>query len=78
MQKVLALSHVPFEDLGTLGLVLQERGVIVELVDASVAELASLEVVAPDLLVILGGPSAFTRLKPIPSLKLRSTSFAVV
>ncbi|QGM96411.1 glutamine amidotransferase [Methylocystis parvus] len=69
MQSVLALSHVPFEDLGTLGLALRERGALIDFIDASVAELASLDVVTPDLLVILGGPIGVYEVDAYPFLR---------
>lgn len=50
------IRHIQFEDLGTLGPVLQERGYGVRYVDPAVDDLASIDVVAPELLVVLGGP----------------------
>jgi GMP synthase (glutamine-hydrolysing) len=52
----LALRHVHFEDLGTLEPVLCDRGYAVRYADPSVEDLARLDVLAPDLLVVLGGP----------------------
>lgn len=69
MQNVLVLSDVPFEDLGTLGVALQERGTIVDFIDASIAELASVDVVAPSLLVILGGPIGVYEVEAYPFLE---------
>jgi GMP synthase (glutamine-hydrolysing) len=56
MPKAVALTHVPFEDLGSLAGVLAERDFAVRAVDACTADLANLDALAPDLLVILGGP----------------------
>lgn len=56
MKTALALRHVCFEDLGTLEPLLQARGYAVRYVDAAVDALRTLDAVAPDLLVVLGGP----------------------
>lgn len=69
MQNVLALSHIPFEDLGSLGLALNERGAVIDFIDASVADFASLDVVAPELLVILGGPIGAYEVEVYPFLR---------
>lgn len=53
---VLALRHVHFEDLGTLEPVLRERGYAVRYVDPAVEDLSAVDVLEPDLLVVLGGP----------------------
>jgi GMP synthase (glutamine-hydrolysing) len=47
---------VPFEDLGSFAGVLAGRGVRVEYVEVPTADLAALDPLAPDLLVVLGGP----------------------
>jgi GMP synthase (glutamine-hydrolysing) len=56
MPNALAMTHVPFEDLGSLAAVLAERHYAVQTVDACTADLPELDPLAPDLLVILGGP----------------------
>jgi GMP synthase (glutamine-hydrolysing) len=56
MRSVIALRHVPFEDLGTLAPVLENRGFQVRYVDIGVDELPAREVASADLLVALGGP----------------------
>lgn len=56
MPTAVAITHVPFEDLGTLAEVLVERGFSLQYVDACTAELTQLDALAPDLLVVLGGP----------------------
>lgn len=55
-KSAVVIRHIHFEDLGTLGPVLQERGYLVRYVDPAVDDLASLDAVEPDLLVVLGGP----------------------
>lgn len=56
MRKALALVHLAFEDLGSLGTELTEAGYAIEVVDVSTADLHAIDSLAPDLLVILGGP----------------------
>lgn len=56
MPQTLAIRHVPFEDLGLLGPLLAELGHDVRYVEAPTANLAALDPLAPDLLVVLGGP----------------------
>lgn len=56
MKKALAITHVAFEDLGSLGTVLAQAGFEVTLIDASTADWRTVEPTAPDLLVVLGGP----------------------
>lgn len=55
-KSAVVVRHIHFEDLGTLGPVLQERGYRVRYVDPAVDDLASVDALAPDLLVVLGGP----------------------
>ncbi|CDG83172.1 glutamine amidotransferase [Janthinobacterium agaricidamnosum] len=56
MKHVLAIRHVHFEDLGTLEPLLQELGYHITYADAVQDELSAVDAVAPDLLVLLGGP----------------------
>lgn len=51
-----AICHVHFEDLGTLEPLLRERGYTIRYVDAAVGDLHAMDALAPDLLVVLGGP----------------------
>ncbi|MGH6980904.1 MAG: glutamine amidotransferase [Stellaceae bacterium] len=53
MPSAVAFRHVPFEDLGLLGALLEGRGWRVSYRDAAVDSLAD---VAADLLIVLGGP----------------------
>jgi GMP synthase (glutamine-hydrolysing) len=52
----LALRHVPFEDLGSLAPVLLEREHTIRYVEVPTAEHGAIDVLSPDLLVVLGGP----------------------
>jgi GMP synthase (glutamine-hydrolysing) len=54
--RAVELSHVPFEDLGSLRTPLEERGFSIETVDASTAGFPLPQAEDCDLLVILGGP----------------------
>jgi GMP synthase (glutamine-hydrolysing) len=56
MPSTLALRHVAFEDLGLLAPLLAERGHRVTYLDVPTADLDAVDVVSPDLLVVLGGP----------------------
>jgi GMP synthase (glutamine-hydrolysing) len=55
-REVLAIRHVHFEDLGSLELVLGERGRPVRYLDVGVARIEAPNPVAASLLVVLGGP----------------------
>lgn len=56
MKTALALRHVPFEDLGLLAPLLQQRGYALRTHDAGVGPLDDSTQPEPDLLVVLGGP----------------------
>lgn len=53
---VLAIRHVPFEDLGLLEPVLSERGYRSSYLDATVEPITPEAALRPELLVVLGGP----------------------
>lgn len=56
MPHTVAIRHLAFEDLGHFAPALAELGHDVSYVEAPTADLASLDPLAPDLLVVLGGP----------------------
>ncbi|MDG4595578.1 MAG: glutamine amidotransferase [Candidatus Contendobacter sp.] len=56
MKTVLALRHVAFEDLGSFASVLVERGYAIRYAEAGYDDLAQIDPLADDLLVVLGGP----------------------
>ena len=56
MKTVLAIRHVAFEDLGSFAPVLAERGYAIRYLEAGYDDLATLDPLADDLLVMLGGP----------------------
>src|SRR6202158_5448010 len=51
-----AVRHVAFEDLGLLGPLLAARGYDIRYHDAGIARFDAETLVAPDLVVVLGGP----------------------
>lgn len=63
-----ALRHVAFEDLGLLGPILAGRGHAVRYIDVPVEPLDSLDPLAPDLLVVLGGPIGVYQTEQYPFL----------
>ncbi|MCR6631689.1 MAG: glutamine amidotransferase [Magnetospirillum sp.] len=56
MKTCVAIRHVAFEDLDLLEGVLAARGFAIRYVEAPTDDLSSLDALAPDLLVVLGGP----------------------
>lgn len=56
MKTVFAIRHVAFEDLGSFASVLTERGYAIRYQEAGYDDLAALDPLAADLLVVLGGP----------------------
>ncbi len=56
MPNLIAIRHVPFEDLDGFAAPLTARGLSVAYRDASVEDLTSPDLLAADVLVVLGGP----------------------
>ena len=56
MKDLLAIRHVPFEDLGSFALPLAQAGYSIRYVDAPTADFAAIGKRQWDLLVVLGGP----------------------
>jgi GMP synthase (glutamine-hydrolysing) len=56
VKTLLAIRHVPFEDLGSFALLLAQSGYAIRYVDAPTADFMQLEKLPQDLLVVLGGP----------------------
>jgi GMP synthase (glutamine-hydrolysing) len=52
----LAVRHVAFEDLGLLGPLISARGYDIRYHDAGIEPFAANSLIAPDLVVVLGGP----------------------
>lgn len=68
MKIAIAIRHVHFEDLGTLGPLLHRRGYQVDYRDAGVRELHAPELEKADLLVVLGAPIGARDEKTYPFL----------
>lgn len=64
----LVLSHVAFEDLGSLEAPLRERGFAIETVDVATARFPLPQAESCDLLVVLGGPIGVYDSKDYPFL----------
>ena len=56
MHTALAVTHVAFEDLGSLGIELTHAGFNIELIDACTTNMRTIDALDPDLIVVLGGP----------------------
>jgi len=56
MRKAVAITHVPFEDLGSLEDELQRAGYEITYVDACSGDVDAISESNPDLLVVMGGP----------------------
>ncbi len=69
MRTALALTHVPFEDLGSLAEELSARDIKVQTVDACTADLRAVDVLTPDLLIVLGGPIGVYETEAYPFLQ---------
>ena len=55
-RRALVISHVAFEDPGTLAPALAAAGFAIEAVEAATADWPSLSALADDLVIVLGGP----------------------
>lgn len=55
-RKAVAIRHVPFETLGTFEPELERAGYALTYADVANGDLGQLDALAPDLLVVLGGP----------------------
>jgi len=56
MRKALAITHVAFEDLGSLAPALATAGFAIETIDACTTDFHHIDPVSADLVVVLGGP----------------------
>lgn len=68
MKSLLAVRHVPFEDLGCLAAPLTESGYAIRYVDAPTADFSRISQAAWDLLVVLGGPIGVHEQRDYPFL----------
>lgn len=68
VRSALALTHVPFEDLGSLHPVLQERGFKIEVAEATSRPFPANAIESADLLIVLGGPIGVYETRDYPFL----------
>jgi len=68
-RRALVLSHVSFEDIGSLDVPLLERGFDIETVDVATACFPLQQAESCDLLVVLGGPIGVYDQQNYPFLK---------
>lgn len=68
MKSAVAIRHVHFEDLGTLGPVLNGAGYQVTYLDVGIDDLTALDPLRPDLLVVLGAPVGVYETEAYPFL----------
>jgi GMP synthase (glutamine-hydrolysing) len=69
MRNALAITHVAFEDLGSLGIELVQAGFNIELIDACTANLHAIDALDPDLVIVLGGPIGIYEREAYPFLE---------
>ena len=69
VKTALAIRHVHFEDLGVFEDVLAEAGYAVHYHDVGVDSFETLDALAPDLLVVLGGPIGVYEIEAYPFLE---------
>lgn len=69
MPKAIAITHVAFEDLGTLEPELKQAGYEVQFVSASTADLRAEKLATCELLVVLGGPIGVYEREAYPFLE---------
>jgi GMP synthase (glutamine-hydrolysing) len=70
MLTILAITHVPFEDLGSLDIALTRAGFKSEVIDACTANLHVVDALDPDLMVVLGGPVGVYEREAYPFIEL--------
>ena len=69
MKTAIAIRHVHFEDLGSLEPALVRAGYRIRYADCCIDDIAALDPVAPDLVVVLGGPIGAYEEDLYPTLK---------
>ncbi len=69
MQSVIAIRHVPFEDLDSFGSILSACNYEISYREAAVDDLSSSDLVSADLLIVLGGPIGVYEERRYPFLR---------
>lgn len=70
MTRAVAITHVGFEDLGTLEGELKHAGFQIEIFEAATANLRDIASTDPDLLIVLGGPIGVYEREAYPFLDM--------
>ncbi|MGH8256717.1 MAG: glutamine amidotransferase [Steroidobacteraceae bacterium] len=70
MRHTLIIQHVPFEDLGTLEPPLVQAGLRIDSLHAGLSDLSAIDPLAPDLLIVLGGPIGVYETDAYPQLRV--------
>ncbi len=69
MKNALVIRHVPFEDLGTLEPVLRDSGFTPDFREAGWHDLSAIDPLAPELVIVLGGPIGVYEQSDYPFLR---------
>ena len=69
MKTALIIRHVAFEDLGTLEPLLREAGYFLEYREAGWHDVAGIDPLSPELMIVLGGPIGVYELTEYPFLR---------
>jgi GMP synthase (glutamine-hydrolysing) len=69
MKTAIAIRHLHFEDLGSLTPALERAGYAIRYADCCVDDIAAIDPLAPDLVVVLGGPIGAYDDEAYPTLK---------
>jgi GMP synthase (glutamine-hydrolysing) len=72
----LALRHLDFEDLGILQPILQQHGYQIEYLDAGIDSFTATDLLAPELLIVLGGPISANDAHLFPFLEVEREGIA--
>jgi hypothetical protein len=72
MHTALAVTHVAFEDLGSLGIELTHAGFNIELIDACTTNIQAIDALDPDLMSSWADPSVSMSRTPILLSKPKS------
>lgn len=68
MKTALVIRHVAFEDLGSFAVPLQAQKYHIRYVEAGVEDIARLQILDPELLIVLGGPISVNDTRDYPFL----------
>lgn len=69
MKRATVITHVPFEDLGSFEPVLRAKGYRIDTVEAPLGQVAEVDPLGPDLLVVMGGPIGVYQEEEFPFIR---------